>query len=148
MSFFRSVYCYSYQNALDTPPQTDLDKVGQSGTLLVSVILLMWLFSIGFLLVAFGLGDSLIDLLQDAFGRRAGRTIGQLLALSLFLLIYPLAGFTLGSPKRFQKTIKTYQAVGNQEQRSEIALKGALGLYLSISVFVIAIIVGAIVSTF
>lgn len=147
MTIFQSLYCYSYQHSLDNNTNTSLDNLRKTGTIMASVVLLMWLLSLTFLTLPFGLGESIIDVLQSIFGYRSGKTIGQFGGLGLFLLIYPLVHFTVGSQKSFQKTMNQYNNLPQQEQTNVVS-KGVMVLGGSIAVFVISILIGGIAGTY
>ncbi|MFT5619002.1 MAG: hypothetical protein ACI85I_002239 [Arenicella sp.] len=117
------------------------------GTILASVMIVMWLFSLAFLTFPFGLGEGIIDGLQSVFGYSTGKTIGRVSATVLFIIIYPLVKYTIGSQKSYNTIIESYLKTP-QENRGEIAGKGLSYLIISIIVFVVAIIIGGIAGTF
>ena len=88
MNLLESFYCYLYQYEADANQGTDPRKMG---TIVTSVVILMWIASIFFIALPFGLGDALIDVLQDIFGYSSGKTIGRVGGAAIFLLIYGLS---------------------------------------------------------
>ena len=144
MNIFQTLYCYIYQYNEDNGKVGNSDSSRKTGTIMVSVMVLMWILSIVFLTFPAGLGEGIIDLLQDIFGYKSGKQIGRLLGISLFILIYPCVHFTVGSKKSFQKIIAHYQTL-EKEKRGEMAGLGMSYLIISCVVFVISIVIGSIV---
>lgn len=144
MNILQLIYCYAYQSAEDQNSNTDPRK---TGTIMASVLLLMWLLSTAFLLLPLGLGELLMDGLQSIMGRSTGKTIGQVLALLLFLLLYPIIKYTIGSESSYLKIIEEYLSI-DKEVRGETAAKGLSALIISCVIFVASIIIGSIVATF
>ena len=145
MSTLESIYCYMYQYEADSRQGYDPRKMG---TILTAVVLLMWVAAAFFILLPFGLGDALIDVLQDIFGYSSGKTIGRVGAAAIFFLIYPFVLLTLGSKKRYDKTIERYLSIEEGEPRSLQAAKGLSTVIISSVVFVVAIVIGSIAATF
>ena len=139
MKIFKGLYCYAYIHS----EKTNEGDPRSSGTIMVSVMLLMWVLSIFFLTIPFSLGEVLIDLLQDLFGYRSGKTIGQVLGLSIFVIIYPIVRFTMGSKSKYANMESEFTNM-DKENCEELGGAGLSALIITIVVFVLSVLIGGI----
>ena len=139
MNPFKALYCNQYY---ELEPKGKGNTAKKMGTILSTIALVLFLFSLFFLLITFfpDIEKDMDKFFRNAFGRRTGRAIGKFIALALFVIAYPLIRVTLGTEKSYQKTITRFNSK-TQLEKEQISKKGLVFFVSSIITVVITIIV-------
>lgn len=114
----------------------------KQGTLLVTIAIVLFIFSIFFLLMVF-VPDFEKDsnrFLRKSFGRNSGRAIGKIGAILLILVIYPIINFTIGSSKVYYDSIVKSSLLLSADEQKAMSKKGLKSFLLPVILFGIAMI--------
>lgn len=147
MTLFESFYASLYDSRVKANMPASESPL--NGNIILSLCLIV---SIGSLIMLLGMifpgfGEGMEDLLKGIFGRRMGKTIGQLLVIIALLIFYPIARLTVGTPARYKKTLATFQALPEGEQQ-QVAKRGAWFMGVTLGSFVLPLLVWLIKSMF
>jgi len=135
VKFLQSLYWNQYYEL----KQKGKEQAARKNGTVLSTVAIMANSSVllGFLIFFFpDIGDGIMDLLEDAFGPRGGRTMGQILGAILFASIYFVIHFTLGKPEKFDRMMESFLSLSEEEQL--IASKQGLR-YFMISLLLVAL---------
>jgi hypothetical protein len=133
MNLLKSLYCNQYLELKEKGREAVAKK---NGTALVIIALaLNILFALAVLAHFPDFRDSAEDLLRDVFGRTGGRTIGRIIALIPFALVYPVIKLTMDREENYRCTIEAFEAMDAQQQ-AEVSNRGKWYFYVSLGLFV------------
>lgn len=145
MDIFSSVYCFIYQITLKTDSNFNPQHIGH---FVLSFIFTLISFSI--LLISMSLSvrieDWLNDFIEFLTGFPSGKSIGFLLGLILISVSYPIIKYTIGYDQRYVEVIRIFLE-SPEAVKKRIAFRGALVLYVSIGLFMVAMVMSAIFLT-
>lgn len=122
-------------------------KNATTGNIVAAITIFLYVTSIFLLLMAIipDFADSMEDFVEDIFGRKSGKAVGQLVALLGIALVFPLLKFTIGSEKNFKKTISRYEQLEGEE-KTMAAFKGLMFFIGSVALIFVAILVNVVIS--
>jgi len=147
MNILSAVYAYFFQESVNRNAPNTTDPV--TANIVLSCCMAMLMCSVvGMLIVLVPeAADTFEDLINDVFGRTAGKTIAKLILLPLLGLIYPAIRYTIGTPKNYQRIIGEYESLP-ESQREAIVNKGKVFLYVGLFSLFIPMGIGAVLSLF
>ncbi|MFZ4057247.1 MAG: hypothetical protein ACOYKE_03880 [Ferruginibacter sp.] len=98
-------------------------KDGNKGRLNGNIFLAVMVFLV--ILIVFillnkldpSMGRSFQRMLRKTFGHSSGRTMGKLIALPLFFIIYVIINYTIGSAQRYAKTVAAFNELPELEKK-------------------------------
>lgn len=138
MNSLKSIYWYTYY---ELKQKGKAHNARKQGTLLTTVAILLFIMAVFFLLIVF-MPDFEKDVnrfLKPYFGRNAGKFLGQIGALILLLIIYPIVNLTIGSSKSYYKYI-TENSLTSQDEQKTLSKKGIKNFFIPLILFFIALI--------
>ncbi len=147
MNYISSIYAALFHGRIKEG--VSVSEKPTTGNMVLACCAIIVLGSIVALLVLLvpDFGDGANDLLKSIFGRSSGKTIGRLIGVGLFLLIFPIVNYTVGTPAKYMEAINQYKALSPEEQE-QVAKKGNWYMGLCLGSFVLPVIVGLIKSFF
>jgi len=97
----------------------DGNKGRMNANLYLAALIILFLLAIVLIGVSFvpGFNDSLTKSVRDIFGRSSGRSIGKLLALPVFAILYLVLSFTVGSKQKFTEYADTFMQYPDEEKK-------------------------------
>jgi len=142
MNLLASIYCNQY---------FELKKKGKeasaryNGTILTTFALVLILFAIYIFMVTFfpDVEKEMNRFVRKTVGRTSGRMFGKILALVLMVIAYLSIRFTLGTEKRYQKIVQTFEKlpVSNQKQISKKGLQTFIAAIIFIGIALLALLI-------
>ena len=138
MNILKQVYCNQYY---ELKPKGKGEAALVNGTLLVSVVLVLYAFAISFILISIfpNLQDIVGDFLQDLFGRGWGKTIGRIIGGVFIISAYFCVKLTLGKKDHFDKIIAEFETL-DQDQQKRVSQNGLIFFASSIGFFALSFI--------
>lgn len=136
MNVIKALYCNQYY---ELKPKGKEHASLQNGTALVTIALLVNFFAIVFFVITISpdVGDYFGDIIEDIFGRRNGRSLGKILGIIPFGLIYLGVKNTTGKEANYNQTITEFEAL-SPDQQKQVSKKGLNYFIISIVVFAVA----------
>jgi len=97
----------------------DGNKGRMNANLFLAALIILFLLAIILIGVSFvpGFNDSLTKSVRDIFGRSSGRSIGKLLALPIFAILYFVLSFTVGSKQKFTAYADKFMQYLDEEKK-------------------------------
>jgi hypothetical protein len=97
----------------------DGNKGRMNANLFLAALIILFLLAIVLIGVSFvpGFNESLTKSVRDIFGRSSGRSIGKLLALPVFAILYFVLSFTVGSKQKFTAYADTFMQYPDEEKK-------------------------------
>jgi hypothetical protein len=116
MTYLQAIYGSQYKEIAANGK--DGNKGRLNGNILLSAIIFLILLDLLlFCIVTLaGFNRLLSENLTDVFGFLSGKTVGKLLAIPLFALIYFAVSNTVGSQKNFEATVAAFNQLPATEQ--------------------------------
>ncbi len=116
MTFLQALYGSQYKEIAERGK--DGAKGRLNGNLFLSAFIIVILLVIFLLVLKFvpGVNQSLSNRIGRVFGYNSGKTIGKLLAIPLLALIYLAVSRTVGSENNFNRSVKEFYALPEDEQ--------------------------------
>lgn len=135
MNLFKAIYCNQYFSLKKQGKEFFARK---NGHIIATVSIILYAFSVFLLLMTFvpDFDREMSRFFRKTFGGANGKFIGQLITLLLFVSVYPLLKFTIGSNRIYNKTIEKFSKLPEEEQQ-KVSDKGLAFFILSIvSIFI------------
>jgi hypothetical protein len=116
----------TYLEALYGSQYYEIQKQGKDGNkgrmnanLFLAALIILLILAIIFIGVSFvpGFNESLTKSVRDIFGRTSGRSIGKLLALPVFAVLYLVLSFTVGSKQKFTAYADKFMQYPDEEKK-------------------------------
>jgi hypothetical protein len=97
----------------------DGNKGRMNANLFLAALIILLIFAIVLIGVSFvpGFNEGITKSVRDIFGRTSGRSIGKLLALPLFVILYFVLSFTVGSKEKFTAYADTFMQYPDEEKK-------------------------------
>ncbi|HLG40971.1 MAG TPA: hypothetical protein VI461_14925 [Chitinophagaceae bacterium] len=88
----------------------DGNKGRLNGNIFFSVLIILFILAILTICISFipGLNESLTRLMRRIFGYSSGKSMGRLLAIPLFFIIYFIVAGTIGKATNFKKHVDAF----------------------------------------
>jgi len=142
MNSFKAIYCNQYYELL---PQGKAHSTHKLGTILNTLVLILFVFSAGLLLYVFipDFEDVIMDPLKKWFGRRNGKLVGKFLGVIIMFICYPIIRYTVGSTNSYDNTIKNFNSL-HPIEKEKISKKGMQFFYRSFLILIISIVLAVL----
>lgn len=116
MTYLQAIYGSQYKEIVANGK--DGNKGRLNGNILLSAIILLILLDLLLLCVVSlsGINSMLSENMTNVFGFLSGKTVGKLLAIPLFALIYFAVSNTVGSQQNFATTVAAFNQLTAKEQ--------------------------------
>ncbi len=144
MNLFQAIYCNQYEELVRTG--RDGSKAHKNGIVIITVAIVLNLFSIVLLLVIFGHAGFLASPMREVAGMTgSGRRAGRLIALVLLIIIGFAVWLTIGRKDYYDRTIQSFIRLPHPKQK-QAAKKGAAYLLGSVGVFILLLILSFVMT--
>jgi hypothetical protein len=99
----------------------DGNKARFNGNILVAAYLIVAILLL-LLLVTWvpGYNEAMTRIIRSIFGYSSGKTIGRLLAIPLFAILYYVVTITVGSESSFRKQVEAYKQFSEEEKKKSL----------------------------
>ncbi|MEM6719447.1 MAG: hypothetical protein AAF611_09045 [Bacteroidota bacterium] len=142
MNLLASIYCNQYFELKQKGKEA---SARYNGTILTTFALVLVLFAIYILLVTFlpDVEKEMNRFVRKTVGRTSGRLFGKILAGVLMVVSYLGIRYTLGTEKRYQKMIQTFEKLpfSVQEQISKKGLKTFIAAIVFIGIALLSLLI-------
>ena len=134
MTFLETLYGSQYYEI--NQKGRDGNKGRLNANIFLSALVILFLFAVVMICISFvpGFNESLTKSIRNIFGYSSGRSIGRLLAIPLFAVIYFSASISVGNKKNFKARVEKFM-----QQPDEVKKKA--NSRLMIPFFILGIIV-------
>ena len=117
MTFIEALYGSQYYEI--QKQGKDGNKGRKNGNIFLSAFTIVVIFIIIMICIKFipGFNESITRSIRKIFGYSSGRSIGKLLAIPLFAIIYFIIAFTIGNEKNFRKVSEAFMELPDKEKK-------------------------------
>jgi hypothetical protein len=117
MNLLQSLYCNQY---LELKQQGKESAANKNGNVIATVSLFCNVVTVLMLLSVLSnfFADYMGDAIRNVFHGSSGRMVGRLIAIIGLALTFPIVKFTVGKKEYFDKTIATFEALPEAEQKA------------------------------
>lgn len=138
MNVFQALYCNQY---FELKPKGREAEGRSYGTRLLTITIGLNIITLVVLamVVSADFTDAFADTVTDFFGRRSGRSVGQLLALIPFLIALPIVRYTLGRKQSYKALISRFEVLSAERQK-QVSQRGLYYFKASLIIFLIAVV--------
>jgi hypothetical protein len=136
MNLFQSIYCNQYEELVRTG--RDGDKAHKNGIIIITVAIVVNLFSLFFILMLLGRAGALPGYIERMAGPTSGKAIGRLIAAVMVIVVGAIVWVTFGREAYYRQTIRSFTTLPAEEQK-RVARQGAVYFLGSIGVFLLLI---------
>lgn len=108
MTFSEAIYGSQYYEILQKGK--DGNKGRLNGNIFLSALIILFILATLMICISFvpGFNESLTKLMRSIFGYSSGKSMGRLLAIPLFIIIYFIVAGTTGSANNFKKNVNAF----------------------------------------
>ena len=136
MNLLQSLYCNQY---LELKQQGKESAANKNGNVIATVCLFCNVITVLLLLSVLSnvFADYMGDTIRNVFHGSSGRMTGRLIAIIGLVLIFPIVKFTVGRKENFDKTIATFEALPEAEQKA-VSKRGLIYFFGSIGAAIVS----------
>jgi len=139
MTFLEALYGSQYYEIHQKG--RDGNKGRLNGNLFLAALIILLLIAVVMTCISFmpGFNDSLTRKIDQVFGPMSGRSIGKLLAIPVFAIIYFIILKTVGSEENFKRKVETFMQYPDEIKKKANAKLLIPFFVLLVIVFVLSI---------
>ena len=136
MNLLQSLYCNQY---LELKQQGKESAANKNGNVIATVSLFCNGITVLLLLSVLSnvFADYMGDTIRNVFHGSSGRMVGRLIAIIGLALVFPIVKFTVGRKENFDKTIATFEALPEAEQKV-VSKRGLIYFFGSIGAAIVS----------
>ena len=134
MTFLEALYGSQYQEIKSKNGDTTKARFNANLFLSAFVMLLFFILIVILATIFPNLNLGFTKFIKSIFGYSTGKTIGRLIALPAFFIIYISIKFTLGNKIRFEKTVTTF-LLYSEEEKNKANKKILIPFFILIGIF-------------
>ena len=138
MNFLDAVYCNQYAELKRM--NRDASKGRTNGIILITAMIVINLFTLFILFSVLGKYSESVGLNKFAASMGGGRSVGKLIAITLFAIIGSIIYFIMGKPAYYNSVIQKFEALESTEQK-KMERKGMTYVLGSVFSFILVFIV-------
>jgi Ca2+/Na+ antiporter len=140
MTFTEAIYGSQYYEIHQKG--RDGNKGRLNGNVFLSAMIILFILAILMICISFvsGFNESLTKLMRSIFGDSSGKSIGKLLAIPLFAIIYFIVAGTTGNGANFKKHVDAFMQYPEEVKKKATAKTLVPFFVLLVIVFGLAIL--------